>query len=67
MHYGGGGGGRRGSSLLRGLNYIDPCAISFRFFLTQPLSAHRLTTKAGLHLLALALSAQELATGFTSH
>ncbi len=61
MHYGGGGGGRRGSSLFRGLNYTDPCTISFRFFLTQPLS------NAGLHPLALALSAQELATGFTCH
>jgi len=34
MHYGGGGGGRRRSSLFRGLNYIDPYIISFRFFLT---------------------------------
>ncbi len=42
MHYGDGGGGRRGSSLFRGLNYTDPCTISFRFLLTQPLSADSL-------------------------
>ncbi len=53
VHHSGSSGGSRGSCLFRGLNYTDPCTISFRFFLTPTLSAHGLTTNAGLHPLAL--------------
>ena len=46
MHYDNEDDDRRESSLLRELNYIHSCTISFRFLLTQSLSEDSLRSQA---------------------